>query len=81
MPTILDQIMSRTLITVQDRKAAANIPQLERSAAAHRPRGFQQAVRKAATLGPAVIAELKKASPSKGLLRDDYRRSQPAMRA
>ena len=74
MPTFLDQIMSRTLITMQDRKAAANIPQLERRAAAHLPRGFQRAVRKAATQGPAIIAELKKASPSKGLLRsEDYR--------
>ena len=74
MPTILDQIMSHTLLTVLDRKAAANIPQLERSAAAHRPRGFQAALRKAATLGPAVIAECKKASPSRGVLRgEDYR--------
>ena len=74
MPTFLEQIMSRTLIGVQDRKAAANMPTLERQSAAHRPRGFHAAIRKAATLGPAVIAELKKASPSKGLLRaEDYR--------
>jgi indole-3-glycerol phosphate synthase len=74
MPTFLDQIMSRTLITAMDRKKAANIPALERQAALHLPRGFQAAVRKAATLGPAIIAECKKASPSKGVLRgDDYR--------
>ena len=74
MPTILDQIMSHTLITVLDRKASANVPQLERFAAAHRPRGFQAALRKAATMGPAVIAECKKASPSRGVLRgEDYR--------
>ena len=73
MPTILDQIMSRTLLSVLDRKAAANFPQLERDAAAHLPRGFHASVRKVATQGPAVIAELKKASPSKGILRDDYR--------
>jgi len=73
MPTILDQIMSRTLLSVLDRKAAANIPQLERAAALHIPRGFHASLRKAATQGPAVIAELKKASPSKGVLRDDYR--------
>ena len=41
MPTILDQIMSRTLISVQERKAAANMQAVERRAAAHRPRGFQ----------------------------------------
>ena len=73
MATILDQIMSRTLLTVLDRKATANIPALERAAAAHIPRGFHSSLRKAATLGPAVIAELKKASPSKGVLRDDYK--------
>jgi indole-3-glycerol phosphate synthase len=72
MPTILDQIMSRTLLTVMDRKAAADIPSMERAAAMHIPRGFQSSLRKAATQGAAVIAELKKASPSKGILRDDY---------
>jgi indole-3-glycerol phosphate synthase len=73
MPTQLDQILSRTLLTVLDRKAAADIPRLERMAAAHLPRGFAQQLRKTATTGPAIIAELKKASPSKGTLRDDYR--------
>jgi indole-3-glycerol phosphate synthase len=73
MPTFLDQIMSRTLITAMDRKNAADIPALERKAALHLPRGFQAAVRQAATQGPAIIAELKKASPSKGVLREDYK--------
>jgi indole-3-glycerol phosphate synthase len=76
MPNILDQIMSCTLLTVMDRKSRANIADLERAADAHRPRGFHASLRKTATQGMAVIAELKKASPSKGLLRgDDY---QPA---
>ncbi len=65
--------MSRTLLTVLDRKASANMASLERRAAAHRPRGFAAALRAAAKLGPAVIAELKRASPSKGTLREDYR--------
>ena len=65
--------MSRTLLSVLDRKASANMSALERRAAAHRPRGFAAALRAAATAGPAVIAELKRASPSKGILREDYR--------
>jgi len=73
MPTYLDQIMARTLLSVYDRKAATPAATLERKAAAHRPRGFKAALRSAATKGPAIIAELKKASPSKGLLREDYK--------
>ncbi len=73
MPTHLDQIMSRTLLTVLDRKSSANMAALERQAASHQPRGFAAALRAAARLGPAVIAELKRASPSKGMLREDYR--------
>lgn len=73
MPTVLDQIMSRTLLSLLDRKASADIAELERQAAKHRPRGFAAALRRAATAGPAVIAELKRASPSKGVLREDYR--------
>lgn len=72
MATQLDQILARTLLTVMDRKRDANIPQLERQAAAHRPRGFTANLRRVASKGPAVIAELKRASPSKGMLRDIY---------
>ena len=73
MPTYLDQIMAATFIRVQDRKAQANLQTLERRAAAHTPRGFAASLRTAATKGPAVIAECKKASPSVGVLRQDYR--------
>ena len=73
MSTHLDRILSYTLLRVMERKQTANVPQLERRAAAHRPRGFSAGLRKAATAGPAIIAELKRASPSKGLIRDDFR--------
>jgi indole-3-glycerol phosphate synthase len=45
---------------------------LEQQALRHTPRGFAAALRTRAGSGPAVIAELKKASPSKGLIRTDF---------
>lgn len=45
---------------------------LERQAAAHIPRGFVSGLRRVAKQRPAVIAELKKASPSKGLIRPNF---------
>ena len=75
MSTQLERILAHTRIEVAERRAAADIALLERQAAAHQPRGFEAALRKAASSGPAVIAELKKASPSRGLIRADF---QPA---
>ncbi len=72
MATQLERILAHTLLEVQDRLAKADVALLERQAAAHRPRGFEAALRKAAASGPAVIAELKKASPSRGLIRSDF---------
>ncbi len=72
MPTQLDQILAHTLLQVQARKSAADYRLLERKAAAHTPRGFTASLRAAAATGPAIIAEIKKASPSKGLIRSDF---------
>jgi indole-3-glycerol phosphate synthase len=72
MSTQLEAILAHTLLEVSARRASADIPTLERAAAAHQPRGFEAALRGAAATGPAIIAELKKASPSRGLIRADF---------
>jgi indole-3-glycerol phosphate synthase len=72
MPTQLDQILAHTLLQVQARRAIADIGLLERQATAHAPRGFRAGLQAAAKSGPAIIAEIKKASPSRGLIRADF---------
>jgi indole-3-glycerol phosphate synthase len=72
MPITLGQIVAATRAKLEQRKAAASIPQLEAAAAEHRPRGFRRALLEAGEKRPAVIAELKKASPSRGLIRQDF---------
>jgi len=72
MSTQLEQILAHSLNVVSDRRALANIALLERYAAAHSPRGFEAGLRKVTASGPAIIAELKKASPSRGLIRPDF---------
>src|SRR4030081_1795927 len=58
----------------------SDLQALERAAAEHTPRGFRNQLRRVAQDGiaVAVIAELKKASPSKGLIRADVRPSELA---
>jgi indole-3-glycerol phosphate synthase len=72
----LPEILAHTRMVVAERKAAADVKAMERAAAAHVPRGFARALREKARQGPAggyaVIAELKKASPSKGLIREGF---------
>ncbi len=71
-PTHLDRIVTRTRMDLAERMRLADLADLERRAAAHTPRGFAAGLRAGAQSRPAIIAELKKASPSKGLIRADF---------
>ena len=72
MSSHLDIIVATTRTTVAASKKRVPLAELERMAAVHRPRGWARALRQKAATGPAVIAEIKKASPSKGLIRADF---------
>jgi len=72
MPAFLDQIVAATRARVAKATRDADLRNLERQAEHHVPRGFRRALVQKSTHDPAVIAELKKASPSKGLIRPDF---------
>jgi indole-3-glycerol phosphate synthase len=72
MSTHLDRILATTRATVATAKTRVPLAELERLAVQHQPRGWAAALRRKAATGPAVIAEIKKASPSKGLIRADF---------
>jgi len=73
-PTILTRILQRKEEEVAERSRAVPETELLRLAAEQSaPRGFITALDQRIAEGdPAVIAEIKKASPSKGLIREDF---------
>ncbi|HKF48979.1 MAG TPA: indole-3-glycerol phosphate synthase TrpC [Terracidiphilus sp.] len=72
MNTRLDTILATTRAAVNAARELVRVAELERRAAGHQPRGWASALRRKAAAGPAIIAEIKKASPSKGLIRADF---------
>jgi indole-3-glycerol phosphate synthase len=74
MDDILRQILQRTREEVATRRAATPLEELQaRIAEQPVPRGFADALRAKITVNaPAVIAEIKRASPSQGVIRDVY---------
>lgn len=74
VPDILQKILSRKASEVAARAKAVPLNELRARAEAQTPtRGFVDAIKARVLAGkPAVIAEIKKASPSKGVLRPDF---------
>jgi indole-3-glycerol phosphate synthase len=81
MTSVLDKIVAATRTRVAKAKRSTDLRDLEQRSERHVPRGFRRALENAHLWqnrpevghpGIAVIAELKKASPSKGLIRAEF---------
>ena len=74
IPTVLEKIVARKHEEVAARKQIVSLSELHAQAQqASAVRGFAQALQQQVQKKqPAVIAEIKKASPSKGVLREDF---------
>lgn len=73
-PTVLRKIIARKWEEIAERKAQVSLEEVKARAAAQAPaRGFVKAIEDKIAQGKAgVIAEIKKASPSKGVIREHF---------
>ena len=80
-PDILKKILARKSAEILERSAAKDLSQLQKELLTASPvRGFLSAIRSKTAAGqPAVIAEIKKASPSKGVIREHFLPSEIAL--
>src|SRR5215510_10401966 len=72
MPASLGQIVTATRRRVAESRLAADLRGLERQAQSHVPRGFRLSLQTKNQSGVAIVAELKKSSPSRGTIRTDF---------
>ena len=73
MANVLEKIAAYKAEEVRELKANISTADMRAKAlATQRPRGFKAALDRVGETGPALIAEVKKASPSKGLIREDF---------
>ena len=80
-PDILKRILARKIEEIDERIRTLSMEELgQRVAEADAPRGFVKRLQEKLQAGQAaVIAEIKKASPSRGVLREDFNPAQIAM--
>ena len=80
-PDILKRILARKVEEIDERNRTLGLHELEqRMADASAPRGFINSLERKLDAGrAAVIAEIKKASPSRGVLREDFNPEQIAV--
>jgi indole-3-glycerol phosphate synthase len=79
-PDILKKILARKVEEIDERNRTVDLRKLSRRVEdADPPRGFLASLYRKVNAGlPAVIAEIKKASPSRGILREDFDSAQIA---
>lgn len=72
MAAHLDQIVAATRRRVSQTRGTATLRASEAAASSHVPRGFRRSLQAKTKNDVAVIAELKRASPSRGLIRENF---------